>query len=511
MSAPAFTPLERFAPRPTGAGHTYRLLPFDFIPLDGDRTGRQVLVNAAGEHHVVPRSVLEDLAAHRLAPESTDYQNLKAKHFLSDSPSATPTALLATKLRTKYSFLEGFTRLHIFVVTLRCDHSCHYCQVSRVSASKSRYDMTPEAADRALDLVFRAPAREMKIEFQGGEPLLNFDLIRHIVDEVDRRNAALPEERRKDFQFVVTTNLSFISDEILEFLRERGIYVSTSLDGPAFIHNANRPRPGNDAYESTIRGIERVRAALGHDSVAALMTTTRLSLEHPEAIVDEYDERGFGYIFLRPLSPYGFAVRTRRKTGYDRTAFLEFYRRALERIIEINRGGRFLVEVYAQIILRKILTPFSTGYVDLQSPAGAGIGAVVYNYDGDVYASDEARMLAEMGDKSFRLGNVHCDGYERIFGGPVLRELVEASCVQSLPGCAECAYKLYCGADPIENHTTQGDIVGHRPTSDFCTRNMGIITHLLRLYHGGDPFIRDLFHAWVQNAPPEALFPTMPA
>ena len=61
--------------------------------------------------------------------------------------------------------------------------------------------------------------------------------------------------------------------------------------------------------------------------------------------------------------------------------------------------------------------------------------------------------------------------------------------MQSLPGCAECAYKLYCGADPIENHTTQGDIVGHRPTSDFCTRNMGIITHLLRLYHGGDPFI----------------------
>jgi hypothetical protein len=40
---------------------------------------------------------------------------------------------------------------------------------------------------------------------------------------------------------------------------------------------------------------------------------------------------------------------------------------------------------------------------------------------------------------------------------------------------------------------------------------MGIITHLLRLYHGGDPFIRELFHAWVQNAPPEALFPKMPA
>ena len=56
------------------------------------------------------------------------------------------------------------------------------------------------------------------------------------------------------------------------------------------------------------------------------------------------------------------------------------------------------MEVYAQLLLQKMLTPFPTGYVDLQSPAGLGIGCVVYNYDGDVYASDEGRMLAEMKD-----------------------------------------------------------------------------------------------------------------
>jgi len=50
-----------------------------------------------------------------------------------------------------------------------------------------------------------------------------------------------------------------------------------------------------------------------------------------------------------------------------------------------------------------MLTPFTPGYVDLISPSGIGIGALVYNYDGDVYASDEGRMLAEMGDKRFRL------------------------------------------------------------------------------------------------------------
>ena len=66
----------------------------------------------------------------------------------------------------------------------------------------------------------------------------------------------------------------------------------------------------------------------------------------------------------------------------------------------IGQGTPFL-ETYAQLLLTKILTPYPTGYVDLQSPAGAGIGVAVYNYDGDVYVSDEARMLAEMGDRIF--------------------------------------------------------------------------------------------------------------
>ncbi|MFX4914397.1 His-Xaa-Ser system radical SAM maturase HxsB, partial [Acinetobacter baumannii] len=75
----------------------------------------------------------------------------------------------------------------------------------------------------------------------------------------------------------------------------------------------------------------------------------------------------------------------------------------------------------------KMLTPFQPGYVDLLSPAGAGVAAVVYNYDGDVYASDESRMLAEMGDKSFCIGNVHSNTYEEIFSNDTLLEALESS------------------------------------------------------------------------------------
>src|SRR5205085_12143135 len=137
---------------------------------------------------------------------------------------------------------------------------------------------------------------------------------------------------------------------------------------------------------------------------------------------------------------------------------------ALERILEWNRRGVAVQEVYSAILLRKILTPFGTGYVDLQSPSGAGLSAVLYNYDGDVYASDEGRMLAEMNDKSFRLGNLHVDTYEGVMGGDRLRTIAEQSCSEVMPGCSECAFVPFCGADPVFHWATQGDLMGHRPT-----------------------------------------------
>ena len=84
--------------------------------------------------------------------------------------------LLSLKLRTKLKALTDFTGLHIFVTTLRCDYTCSYCQVSRQTEDKLAFDMTEEQAEAALKLVFKSPNPNIKIEFQGGEPLLNFEI-----------------------------------------------------------------------------------------------------------------------------------------------------------------------------------------------------------------------------------------------------------------------------------------------------------------------------------------------
>ncbi len=483
-----FYPVEHFSV----AQAEYKLLPFKFLKLSADR---EILVNEVGEFILAPVGTAQRVIRRQLDRSSELFSTLKAKQFLTDSSSSALLDLLATKYRTKHHFLEGFTKLHIVVVTLRCDHSCHYCQVSRQTADKQTYDMSPEVAEKSVDLIMQSPSPHITLELQGGEPLLAFDVIQHIVPYAKKRADSLG----KELDIVVTTNLANATDEMLCYLRDEGIKVSTSLDGPAFIHNANRPRPGNNSYELTIENIQRARTIVGYDRVAALMTTTQLSLDHPKEIIDEYVKQGFHSIFLRPLSPYGFALKTKRKTGYQLDNFLEFYRTGLAHILELNRKGYDLEEVYTKILLTKILTPYGTGFVDLQSPAGAGISVLVYNYDGDIYATDESRMLAEMGDHTFRLGNVMTSSFKDVFTGEPFLNLVSASCNQSLCGCSDCAFQLYCGADPIFNHATQGDVFGHRPSSGFCHRNMEVIKHLFELISTEDSQIMRIFLAWVQT------------
>lgn len=466
----------------------YRLLPFRFTHLEGDT---YVASNMVGEFTVMDRAALDDFAGGRLAPHDPVYSELKAKHFLLDGDSDVTVDLLSVKLRTKLAPLANFTALHLFVTTLRCDHSCPYCQVSRANDDRQEFDMSEATALKSIELAFRSPSPVLKFEFQGGESLLNLNLIRFIIEEVKRRNA----EERRDIQFVIATNLALLTDEAIELARQHDILISTSLDGPEELHNRNRPRPGNDSYKRTIEGIQRVRRELGRDRVGALMTTTAASLNQVKPIIDEYIAQDFRGIFLRPLSPYGFAIKTKFYQAYDQSKWLEFYFEGLDYIIDLNLKGFGFTEYYAAMVLRKMLTPFQPGYVDLLSPAGAGVAAVVYNYDGDVYASDESRMLAEMGDKSFCIGNVHSNTYEEIFLNDTLLEALESSFASSVPMCSWCAFEPYCGADPVFHHATQSDFVGKKPLSAFCNRNMAVFKGLIQRMNSR-PEVREIFERW---------------
>jgi His-Xaa-Ser system radical SAM maturase HxsB len=472
--------------------NNYFLLPFRFHRLN---EGKEVLVNEVGDHLVVPVGTFSKIVKRELTKKSDGelYGDLIANYFITESKVPALIDVMATRYRTRKSFLDTFTTLHLFVVSLRCEHTCHYCQVSRVTQDKGKYDMSKEHINKGIDIMMRSPSTHVTMEFQGGEALLAFENIVYAVE----RTKELAPLNNKTVTYVICTNLAIINEEILCYCKANDILISSSLDGPAFIHNENRKRPGKNSYELAMRGIELSRNILGKSRVSALMTTTNLSLEHPVEIVEEYYRQGFRNIFLRPISPYGFAVKNEAKNKYEMEKFLVFYKKALNRILEYNLNGEFFAEDYATIILRKILTPFPVGYVDLNSPTGAVTNVIVFNYDGAVFASDESRMLAEMKDFTFRLGHLDHDSYEDIFYGEKARQIVEAGTNESLPGCSDCAFQPYCGADPVHNHATQGDMVGYRPTSTFCQRNMEIIRYLIELMDS-DKKIRKIFETWVK-------------
>ncbi|UVT21136.1 MAG: His-Xaa-Ser system radical SAM maturase HxsB [Nitrospira sp.] len=469
----------------------YHLLPFRFSHLQHEQ---YVLSNLAGEYLVLDRDALLDLVTHRLDQNNPIYTDLRARHFLMDSSTSIAPTLISLKLRTRYQRLAEFTTLHIFVVTLRCEHACPYCQVSRQSEDTLSFDMSQEAGSAAIDLALKSPAQLLKFEFQGGEPLLNFRLIQSIVLEAKGK----AERLGKQLTFVIATNLALMTKEILDFCREHSILISTSLDGPRELHNTNRPRPGDDSYERTVRAIALVRGALGPDRLSALMTTTEASLSQAKEIIDEYMSRGFPGIFLRALSPYGFAIKTRSYRAYNTERWLRFYKEGIEYIIEQNRQGRDFVEYYAATILKKMFTSEDPGYVDLTSPAGIGIGAIVYNYDGSIYASDESRMLAEMGNDHFKLGHVLTHSYKDIYTSPRLLEALEESFAYSAPMCHDCAFEPFCGADPVFHYATSGDYVGRKPESEYCNRNMEIIKFLICRMEE-DRFVRQLFTKWANR------------
>ena len=250
--------------------------------------------------------------------------------------------------------------------------------------------MSEATAEKALGIALESPSSRIKIEFQGGEPLLNFPLITKIVE-----NAKLSAPKAgKKVEFVIASNLALLTDDILAFCKRNDVLLSTSLDGPADLHNRNRPRPGGNSYELAVKGIKAAQRVLGADRVGALMTTTEASLDRVEEIIDEYIKLGLDGIFLRPLSPYGFAIKTKQIRKYDAKRWLDFYARGLRYILDINRRGQTFFEFYTLLVLRRMLTDQPIGYVDLRSPAGIGLGALVYNYDGKVFASDEGRMSA---------------------------------------------------------------------------------------------------------------------
>lgn len=474
-----------------GLAHSFQHAAAKFRMLSADS---YVAISPSGDHLFL--SAADAAQFHTNEPADEVVRAHRQSLFFSESPhiGRGTRRLLKSRQAAKRATVDAGASLHILVPTLQCAHSCQYCQVSR-SLDDVGHTMSETDLDAACDAIFLSPSRTLTVEFQGGDPLLRFDLVTRAVLRITARN----QEEGRAIRFVVASTLHQLDETMCRFFRAHGVYLSTSIDGPASLHNRNRPTPGRNAHQRTVEGIFLARELIGADSVSALMTTTRFALGHADAIVDEYVRLGFSEIFIRPLSSYGFAKRNQERMGYSVDEFMVFFDRALERVLWWNENGTPFREVYSAILFNKMLSTFDAGYVDLQSPTGAGSSVLVYNYDGYLYPSDEARMLAEDGDVHLRLDSI--DSLNGALSShPVLQNLQRASMPGQVAGCSRCAYHQFCGANPVDAHAQHGDMFAPVLSTEHCQRHLRLFDTMYRRLRDATDRERDVYFAWARPA-----------
>lgn len=373
-------------------------------------------------------------------------------------------------LRDSKNYLFSSTGLHIFVVTNSCNLKCVYCQAQNGNEIPNGF-MSDEVAEKAVDIALSSPNDNLSFEFQGGEPLANFPAIKHIVEYTELK------KKSKCITYNIVTNLTLINQEIIDFIKKYNIGISTSIDGNELVHNMNRRyRNGKGSYSDAKQGIEQLKR--NNISFGAIQTTTANSLPYYKEIIDEYISMNLKSVFIRPLTPLGCANKGWTSIGYSAEEFIEFYNKSFDYILKLNRDGVEIREGHATILLSKILHGYPVNYMELRSPCGAGVGQLAYYFDGNIYTCDEGRMLAEMGDNSFKLGNVFDNTYEDLIGCNNCKAACISSVLESLPTCHDCVYNPYCGTCPVINLAINKNIFNREPNSYRCKIYKGILDRI---------------------------------
>lgn len=450
-----------------------------------------LITNDFGRYQFLEKKQFAKLLNNRLLQTDPLYEELRKKHFIVENYYDLLSEERIHAIREMKNYLFSGTSLQIFVVTNTCNLNCIYCQAKHKGA-KQRGMMTMEIGKKAIHLAMQSPSSDMTFEFQGGEPLLNFPVIKEMILEAERVKGD------KKLSYTMVSNLFYLTDDKLEFLEKYNVRVSTSLDGPKHVQEYNRRNKGLKSSYDIVRQKYQHLQERGIGA-GAIETTTRYSLKFPEEIVSTYLDMGMHGVFIRPLTPLGFAKADWAEIGYEPEEFLDFYRRALKKILEINQEGTIFPEFLASYFLKKIFKGFSYNYMELRSPCGAATGQLTYYYNGNVYTCDEGRMVAEMGDDAFKLGTVD-NSYEEIINSPICKATQAASLLETMPSCSDCVYMPYCGVCPVVTYAMDGDIFPKRPKGYRCKIYMGIQDILFEYINKGEPEIMEVFRRWTDMA-----------
>lgn len=447
-----------------------------------------LLTNDTGRHIFVSENTLKSLIDKKDIPPEV-YDNLKENYFVFDEHSSVFTEKVKGLIRNNKNYLFSSTALHIFVLTNISNMSCVYCQ-AKDDTNIVHNKMTKQVAEKSVDIALSSPSRYLTFEFQGGEPLANFDVLKYIVEYTEEH------KKGKNVSYSLVTNLSLMTEETLDFLIAHNINISTSLDGDEELHNRNRVfQNGANTFEIVVNQIKNIQEK-GYD-VGAVQTTTKYSLSKAREIIDTYVRLKQPSIFIRPLTRLGTAERVWETIGYTADEFLKFYEDCLRYIIKLNCEGVDICERHAVIFLRKILQGYAENYMELRSPCGATIGQIAYFYDGNIFTCDEGRMLYEMGNDVFKLGNVFDDTFDDLIQSPTCKAVCVSSLLEGQLHCCDCVYQPYCGTCPVINLAQEKNLFFKNAKSYRCRVYGGMLDIIFKILQENNPDDIRVFNKWI--------------
>ncbi|MFT3951061.1 MAG: thioether cross-link-forming SCIFF peptide maturase [Oscillospiraceae bacterium] len=321
-----------------------------------------------------------------------------------------------------------------------CNMRCDYCFASTGDFGVGRKLMDFETGKRAIDFLIEKSfdRKFLELDFFGGEPLLNFDVVKQIVAYARAREA----EVGKVFRFTITTNGLLLDDDKIAFINREMSNVVLSIDGRKEINDRMRKRVnGAGTYDKIIKNYKRLVAGRGDKDYYVRGTYTKYNLDFSEDVLHLF-EAGFDQISVEPVmtdpaEPYAIGMGDLAKI------FCE-YERLSKKLEQIHTDGGFCNFFHFALDLDQ-------GPCAIKRLRGCGSGNeyVAITPDGEIYPCHQF-----VGIEEFKMGSL----YDGTFSQEIKKEFATAH-VYSKPDCVKCWAKFYCsGGCNANNYLYAGDI-----------------------------------------------------
>jgi len=318
-----------------------------------------------------------------------------------------------------------------------CNLNCAYCFASQGKYSGERAVMSFEVGKQALDFLIEnsGDRRNLEVDFFGGEPLMNFDVVKQLVAYA----RSIEKEKGKNFRFTLTTNGLLIDDDVIDFANRECANVVLSLDGRKEIHDRYRvDYAGNGSWERIVPKFQKLVEARGGKNYYMRGTFTHAN---PDFLKDIQQMLDLGFTELS-MEPVVCAPGDPSElTAEDLPIVMEQYEKLAELMLEREREGRPFTFYHYMIDL----TGGPCIYKRI-SGCGSGTEYMAVTPWGDLYPCHQF-----VGEEKFKLGDV----FHGVDNTAIQDEFMACN-VYARPECRNCWARLYCSGGCAANayHST---------------------------------------------------------